>query len=122
MQGGHGKEHDFCLFMPCKFYFAATKRNQVLAKNWEIICKLLINKYDFFGTHCLLLHVFNSGCNVDGKTYTVGETFLDDDGCNTCECRKHEDVVCTRIDCSKFGFKLHVKVLYLSNILLMKLW
>ena len=37
-------------------------------------------------------------CGYGGKTYTVGTTFDDTDGCNTCECRA-DGVACTLMAC-----------------------
>jgi hypothetical protein len=41
-------------------------------------------------------------CSYGGKTYQVGATFWDTDGCNTCECRS-EGVSCTDTVCVKDG-------------------
>lgn len=69
----------------------------------RISVSMQINEYNASKIFEFLSNSFTySGCTVGDKTYSVGETFLAEDGCNTCGCRKHEDVVCTNIECSKF--------------------
>jgi hypothetical protein len=41
-------------------------------------------------------------CSYGGKSYKVGTTFPDTDGCNTCECRP-DGVACTLMGCLKDG-------------------
>jgi hypothetical protein len=38
-------------------------------------------------------------CVYDEKTYTVGQTFPDQDGCNTCSCESDGRIACTLIGC-----------------------
>jgi hypothetical protein len=41
-------------------------------------------------------------CSQGGKTYQVGATFKDSDGCNTCECRT-DGIACTLMACLRDG-------------------
>ena len=43
-------------------------------------------------------------CDYNGETYSVGETFPAEDGCNSCTCMEEGDGVsmgCTEMDCSE---------------------
>lgn len=39
-------------------------------------------------------------CTYDGKTYAVGDSFPDADGCNTCSCTDGGGVACTEVACA----------------------
>jgi hypothetical protein len=41
-----------------------------------------------------------SSCLVNGKQYTARETFISEDGCNTCACTSDFQVVCTEKACA----------------------
>ncbi|MGI5841033.1 MAG: hypothetical protein ACOX6N_02390 [Patescibacteria group bacterium] len=38
-------------------------------------------------------------CDFNGKQYLVGESFVAQDGCNTCTCQESLELACTEIDC-----------------------
>lgn len=38
-------------------------------------------------------------CNLNGKTYKVGDSFASADGCNTCSCESAEVIACTEKAC-----------------------
>lgn len=38
-------------------------------------------------------------CNYNGRVYNVGESFKADDGCNTCQCRSNNAIMCTKKAC-----------------------
>ncbi|KAH3886186.1 hypothetical protein DPMN_010187 [Dreissena polymorpha] len=40
-----------------------------------------------------------SVCEYNGKRYKAGESFPDDDGCNTCNCHRGGAVACTLMFC-----------------------
>lgn len=52
----------------------------------------------------------DDGCTWEGKTYPIGATFKDADGCNSCECQEDGTVGCTLMACGDdctYGGEVH---------------
>ena len=48
---------------------------------------------------CTMMACDCADCTYDSQTYCAGERFLAKDGCNTCQCGKKGEVICSRMLC-----------------------